>query len=155
MGGVSVGRGGYFQKAIYYLSQFFSEKIMRLSTRDSSLKFKSIPTNFLLNQLIGSREFFLHFPKNMFVFCLAAAVIWLFVKASSLSLFNVLATCRSFPNGGTRHQNMPGIVSCLGARLLNWPFTFSPSLGLISRAFFISSMEPSLSPFSSLARPRS
>ena len=39
--------------------------------------------------------------------------------------------------------------------LLNCPFRFSPSFGLISSAFFISSMEPSLSPFSNLARPRS
>ena len=53
-GGVSVGRGGYFQKAIYYLSQFFSEDIRNeVVDRDSSLKSKSILTNFLLNHKTG------------------------------------------------------------------------------------------------------
>jgi len=47
-------RGLNFQKAIYYLSQFFSEEILNeVVDRDSSLKSKSILTNFLLNHKTG------------------------------------------------------------------------------------------------------
>ena len=47
-------RGLNFQKAIYYLSQFFSEEIRNeVVDRDSSLKSKSILTNFLLNHKTG------------------------------------------------------------------------------------------------------
>lgn len=47
-------RGVNFQKAIYYLSQFFSEEIRNeVVDRDSSLKSKSILTNFLLNHKTG------------------------------------------------------------------------------------------------------
>lgn len=50
---------------------------------------------------------------------------------------------------------MPGSASGFGPRFLNSPFRPASSFGFNSRDFFMSSTEPSLSPFSNLARPRS
>lgn len=46
---------------------------------------------------------------------------------------------------------MPGSASGFGPRFLNSPFRPASSFGFNSRDFFMSSTEPSLSPFSNLA----
>ena len=53
------------------------------------------------------------------------------------------------------NQKTLGNASCFGPRFLNSPFRLASSFGFSSNDLFISSTEPSLSPFSSLARPRS